>query len=143
MSDVKSKADKKRKKQGQDQADCWVAATVYQSNWAMGGFWGKRDPRNFRAKIKRQGHMNENRALLCAIIKALRVAEEQGISKLAIHTNSSYVVDSGREYMRNWDSVKDQNIMHRGEWQEIYNAQRSRRRKLNLQMKYISIYLVI
>ncbi|OQV15745.1 putative Ribonuclease H1 [Hypsibius exemplaris] len=66
----------------------------------IGVFWGNDSPHNIAEPLP--GRPTNNRAEIHAAVKAIRQAKEMGKSKIIIHTDSQFVVNSVQLWIPSW-----------------------------------------
>ncbi|XP_055329305.1 ribonuclease H1-like isoform X2 [Paramacrobiotus metropolitanus] len=66
----------------------------------IGVFWEKDSPYNVAEPLA--GRPSNQRAEICAAVRAVRQAKEQGMTKLIVHTDSNYLVQAMTEWLPNW-----------------------------------------
>jgi len=93
----------------------------------IGVYWGPGDKRNVSEPLK--GRPTNNRAEIYAAIKAIVQAKEQGLDKIEIRTDSSFLIKSVTEWApgwikRNWKLKTGGDVVNKDDFKELLEKQK-------------------
>ncbi|OQR79448.1 ribonuclease H1-like [Tropilaelaps mercedesae] len=92
----------------------------------IGVYWGDGDVRNVSEPL--EGRPTNNRAEIHAAVKAIRQAKEQGLDRLEIRTDSSFLIKSITQWVdgwqrKNWMSAAGKPVINREDFEILLKAQ--------------------
>ncbi|XP_029985975.1 ribonuclease H1-like [Sphaeramia orbicularis] len=78
---------------------CWADGRSY-ARAGIGVYWGRNHPLNVAERL--EGEQTSQRAEIQAVCRALELAQENHIQKLALYTDSKFTIDGVTKWVKHW-----------------------------------------